>query len=124
MDQNGTFRGLRSPTQRGQFRLPTGSFAASFGRVQIRRRVPDARDFPCGVVQGGPKIVDSICYYKGDFARQVFSEVDSEGLVALRIGLNMESVWLAGEKFIGLPLVFRDMMVGPINFLPSSGEHG
>jgi hypothetical protein len=79
--------------------------------------------FPVDVIQGGPQIVDSICYYKGDFPWNIFDKSNSNSFEPIRIGMNFKAIGAACDKGIGLPFKIRDMMIGPVDFLFGPFKH-
>jgi hypothetical protein len=107
----------------GSFEANPAVAGRKFG-MAVLSAVVETNEFPKHLIEGGPQIVDSICYYKGDIWRQILDKSNSDTLDApFWIGMDFSSMWLTQKKGISLPFEFRDMMIGPVDFLFGSSEH-
>jgi len=72
--------------------------------VAILRPLINPDQFPRHVIEGGPQIVDSVAYYRGERARQFFGKanVDAEA-AGCRVGLDAKSIWFFSDKNRELP---------------------
>ena len=92
--------------------------------VAILRPVVEPNHFPCSMIEGGPQIVDSVAYYRGERARQFFSKTDCEAESAgCRVGLDAKSIWFFADKNGELPFEIGNVVIGPLDFLFGAGEH-
>lgn len=92
--------------------------------VAILRAAVAADHVPNCVVEGAPRVVDSIAYYKGEGARRVFEKFDGgHHHPRVLVGLNDKSVWFGGDELGELPFQVRDVILGPLDFLFGAFEH-
>jgi hypothetical protein len=92
--------------------------------VAVLRALPDKSQLPRDMVKGGPQIVNSVCYYKGDSAREAFIKVNPSCLIpVIMVGMNFNSMWFTENIGVRLPFKIGDVIVGPVNFLFGAIEH-
>ena len=92
--------------------------------VAILRAAINSDQFPNGVIQRAPQIVNSICYYRGEMAREFFGKTHADGHEAgCQIGLDTESVWFLPDERGELPFDIGHVVVGPLDFLFGAVEH-
>ena len=86
--------------------------------VAILRTIADEGEFPRDVVEGVPQIMNSICYYKGNAVREFMDKMNPGRLPpVVRVGMNFNSVWFAGDVGFRLPCKISDVIIGPVDFL-------
>jgi hypothetical protein len=112
----------------GCFHSVAGGFETDQGvacrelHVAILRPVVGADHFPRGVVEGGPQIVDSVAYYRGESARQFFEKPDADAESrGCRVGLDAKTVWFFSDEKGELPFQIGNVVIGPLDFLFSAG---
>jgi hypothetical protein len=114
----------------GIFRPLTGCFYSIAGgfetdpsiacrefEVAILRAVINSDEFPNGVIQRGPQIVDSIAYYKGERGRNLFDKSDTDSKMAgVKVRLDDKSVRFFGNEGCELQFELRNVIIGPLKF--------
>src|SRR5208282_5036654 len=81
-------------------------------------------EFPRGMVERGPQIVNSAAYYKGEGGRKLFEKLTGERkLSSIRISLEDKSVRFSSDEGVELPFEVRNVMIGPLKFSSSTFEH-
>ena len=85
--------------------------------VAILGAVIKSDEFPNGVIQRGPQIVDSVAYYKGERGRNLFDKSYTDAKVAgVGVRLDDESVRFFGNEGCELPFEVRNVIIGPLKF--------
>lgn len=88
----------------------------SESEVAVLRATVDADNLPGQMVEGGPKVVDSIAYYEGEFLGRIAHKEDfNDRLVSLGVVLDRESVRLCGDVCSKFGLKLADVMIGPFD---------
>ena len=92
--------------------------------VAILRPSVKSDQFPRGVIEGGPQIVDSVAYYRSESIWKFFQNSYSNAKSArCRIGFHAKSMWFFANKRGELPFEIGYMVIGPLYFLFGAGEH-
>lgn len=92
--------------------------------VAILCPVVNSDQFPRSMIEGGPQIVDSVAYYRGEVARKFFSETNANvHAPSSRIALDTKSVWFLCDERGELPFKIGNVVIGPLDFLFGAVEH-